>query len=404
VARRLDTDCVHAGEPRRKAHDSLVNPIVLSTTYPFESTEDLHRYFRGETERNQEYGRYGTPTQHVAEAKLAALEANGRGGVAALLTASGMSAIVTVLLGMVRPGTHLVITGDAYRKTRVFVREFLGRFGIEHTACEPTVAAIEQALRPTTKLVITESPTNPFLNCVDLEALGELARSRQVKTLVDATLATPINVRPLDYGIDLVVHSATKYLGGHNDLMAGVLVGADHLIAATREHQGMFGAVPSPFTAYLLIRGLKTLALRVRQHNASAQRIAEFLEGHEAVERVWYPGLASHPSHAIAARQMAGFGAVISFTVKGSGADASRVVDAVRIPYLAPSLGGAESFIEQPALMSYYDKAPEELAAIGIRPELIRLSVGLEDADELIADLDQALQAARPAGRHVASG
>lgn len=392
MARRLETECVHGGEPRQKAHDSLVNPIVLSTTYPFQSTEALHRYFRGEDRRNEEYGRYGNPTQHVAEDKVAALEANGRDGVAALMTASGMSAIVTVLLAMVRPGSHLVITGDAYRKTRVFVREFLGRFGVEHTTCEPTVEAIAGALRPATKLIITESPTNPFLNCVDLEALGELGRSRGVKTLVDATLATPINVRPLEFGIDLVVHSATKYLGGHNDLMAGMLVGAQHLIDATREHQGMIGAIPSPFNAYLLVRGLKTLALRMQQHNASAQKIAEFLDGHDAVERVWYPGLPSHPSHQIAARQMSGFGAVISFTIRGSGEDASRVVDAVRIPYLAPSLGGAESFIEQPALMSYYDKAPEELAAIGITPQLIRLSVGLEDADELVADLDQALK------------
>jgi len=387
----MDTECVHGGEPRRKAHDSLTNPLVLATTYPFASTDELRRYFRGEYERNEEYGRYGNPTQRVAEQKLAALESGGRPGVDALLTSSGMSALVTTLLAILRPGMHVVITGDVYRKTRIFVREFLSRFGIEHTSCEPSVRDIEIALQPNTKLIVTESPTNPYLNCVDLEALAALARTRNVKSLVDATLATPFNVRPLDHGVDLVLHSATKYLGGHNDLMAGAIVGADHLISATREYHGMFGAVVSPFSAYLLIRGLKTLALRVRQHNASAQRIAEFLEGHPRIARVWYPGLKSHPSHEIAARQMAGFGGVISFTVEGSGAEASRVVDAAQIPYLAPSLGGAESFIEQPALMSYYDKAPEELEAIGIRPELIRMSVGLEDADDLIADLDQAL-------------
>jgi cystathionine gamma-synthase len=391
MARRIDTECVHGGEPRRKAHDSLTNPLVLATTYPFASTDELRRYFSGEYERGEEYGRYGNPTQRVAEEKLAALESNGRPGVDALLTSSGMSALVTTLLAILRPGMHVVITGDVYRKTRIFVREFLSRFGIEHTSCDPSVRDIESALQPNTKLIVTESPTNPYLNCVDLEALAALARARNVKSLVDATLATPFNVRPLDHGVDLVVHSATKYLGGHNDLMAGALVGADHLVSATREYHGMFGAVVSPFSAYLLIRGLKTLALRVRQHNSSAQRIAEFLEGHPRIARVWYPGLKSHPSHEIAARQMAGFGGVISFTVKGSGADASRVVDAAQIPYLAPSLGGAESFIEQPALMSYYDKAPEELEAIGIRPELIRMSVGLEDADDLIADLDQAL-------------
>ncbi|HEX5107386.1 MAG TPA: PLP-dependent transferase [Vicinamibacterales bacterium] len=391
MARRIDTECVHGGEPRRKAHDSLTNPLVLATTYPFASTDELRRYFRGEYERTEEYGRYGNPTQRVAEGKLAALEGGGRPGVDALLTASGMSAVVTTLLAILRPGMHVVITGDVYRKTRIFVREFLSRFGVEHTSCEPSVGEIEKSLKPNTKLIVTESPTNPYLNCVDLEALAALARARNIKSLVDATLATPLNVRPLEHGVDLVLHSATKYLGGHNDLMAGALIGADHLISATREYHGMFGAVVSPFSAYLMIRGLKTLALRVRQHNASGQRIAEFLEGHPRVDRVWYPGLKSHPSHEIAARQMAGFGGVISFTVKGSGKDASRVVDAAQIPYLAPSLGGAESFIEQPALMSYYDKAPEELEAIGIRPELIRLSVGLEDADDLIADLDQAL-------------
>jgi cystathionine gamma-synthase len=391
MARRIDTTSVHGGEPRRKAHDSLTNPIVLTTTYPFGSTDELHQYFRGEVERNEEYGRYGNPTQHVAEAKIAALESDDP-GISALLTASGMSAIVTVLLAMVRPGAHIVITNDAYRKTRIFVREFLGRFGVAHAICEPSVEGIERAMQPGTKVIVTESPTNPYLNCVDLEGLAALATRRGVKTIVDATLATPFNVRPLSYGVDLVVHSATKYLGGHNDLMAGVVVGAKPLIDAIREAQGMLGAIPSPFTAYLLIRGLKTFALRMRHHNTSGQRIAEYLATHPKVERVWYPGLASHRSHDIARRQMSGFGGVVSFTVKGTREDASRLVDGVKIPYLAPSLGGVETFIEQPALMSYYDKAPEELEALGIRGELVRMSVGLEDADELIADLGQAFE------------
>jgi cystathionine gamma-synthase len=393
MARRVDTTAVHGGEPRAKAHDGLTNPIVLATTYPFGSTDELHRYFRGEHARNAEYGRYGNPTQHVAEQKIAALESDDPGEVSALLTASGMAAIVTVLLAMVRPGVHLVITDDTYRKTRVFVREFLARFGVEHTACHPSIESIATAVRPTTKLVVTESPTNPYLNCVDLEALADLGRTHGVKTMVDATLATPFNVRPLAHGIDLVVHSATKYLGGHNDIMAGVVVGARPLVDAIREAHGMLGAVASPFNAYLLIRGLKTFALRMRHHNASAQRIAEFLSEHPRVDRVFYPGLPAHPSHAIAAKQMSGFGGVISFTVRGSREDASRVIDAVTLPYLAPSLGGVESFIEQPALMSYYDKTPGELEAIGIRGELIRMSVGLEDTDDLIADLDRALHA-----------
>ncbi len=393
MARSIETVSVHGGEARAKAHDALVNPIVLATAYPFDDTDELHRYFRGEHQRGEEYGRYGNPTQDVAEAKLAALEGGlpGGGEVAALLSSTGMSAIVTTLLSIVKPGMHLVITADSYRKTRVFVREFLAKFGVEHTSCEPSVEGIAAAVRPTTKLIITESPTNPYLNCIDLAALTAFARERRIKTLIDATLATPYNLQPLAFGVDLVVHSATKYLGGHNDLMAGVVVGNTGMITAIREHQGMIGALASPFNAYLLIRGLKTFAVRMRAHNDSGQRIAEFLEGHRNVERVWYPGLPSHPAHAIAKAQMRGFGGLISFTIKGDLAAGSRVVDACQIPYLAPSLGGPESLIEQPALMSYYDKAPEERAALGIRENLIRLSVGLEGTQDLIDDLDQAL-------------
>jgi cystathionine gamma-synthase len=294
MARSFETMSVHAGEPRDKAHDSLVTPIILSTAYPFTDTDELHRYFRGEHVRGEEYGRYGNPTQEVAEAKLAALD----GGGAALLTSTGMSALVTTLLAMVRPGMHLVITGDSYRKTRVFVREFLAKFGVEHTSCEPSVEGIAAALRPNTRLIITESPTNPYLNCIDLEALAALARDKRVKTLIDATLATPYNLQPLSFGIDLVVHSATKYLGGHNDLMAGVVVGKSDTIQAIREHQGMFGALASPFTAYMLIRGLKTFAVRMRHQNASGQCIAEFLEAHPKIERVLpRPGQPSRARH-----------------------------------------------------------------------------------------------------------
>ncbi len=387
MARSIDTLTVHAGEPRDKAHDSLVTPIILATAYPFQDTGELHAYFRGDIQRGEEYGRYGNPTQEVAEAKLAALD----GGEAALLTASGMSAIVTTLLAMVKPGMHLVITADSYRKTRLFVCEFLAKFGIEHTSCAPTVEAIAAAIKPTTRLIITESPTNPYLNVIDLEAVVQLAKANRIKTLIDATLATPYNLQPLSFGVDLVIHSATKYLGGHNDLLAGVVVGKSEIITAIREFQGMFGALASPFTAYMLIRGLKTFALRMRHQNESGLRIARFLEAHPKVEQVWYPGLESHPSHAIAKRQMKGFGALISFTIKGGIEDGSRMIDACEIPYLAPSLGGPESLIEQPALMSYYDKAPEERAALGIKENLIRLSVGLESTDDLIADLDQAL-------------
>ncbi|MEK7414383.1 MAG: aminotransferase class I/II-fold pyridoxal phosphate-dependent enzyme [Planctomycetota bacterium] len=388
MARSIDTLAIHAGETRDKAHDSLVTPIILSTAFPFQNTEELHQYFRGDIARSEEYGRYGNPTQEVAEARLAALD----GGEAALLTSTGMSAIVTTLLAMAKPGMHIVITDDSYRKTRVFVREFLAKFGIEHTCVQPDVASIAAAITDKTKLIISESPTNPYLNCVDMAELAKVAKARRVKTMIDATLATPFNLRPLEHGIDIVIHSATKYLGGHNDLLAGVVVGRKDLIDAVREHQGMFGALASPFTAYMLIRGLKTFPIRMRRHNESAQKVCDFLATHPKVEQVWYPGLASHSTHAIAKRQMRGFGGLISFTVRGGLAEATKVVDGVRIPFLAPSLGGTESLIEQPPLMSYYEKSPAERTALGIRENLIRYAVGLEDCDELIADLDQALR------------
>jgi cystathionine gamma-synthase len=212
-----------------------------------------------------------------------------------------------------------------------------------------------------------------------------------VNTLIDTTFATPLNLRPLEYGIDLVVHSATKYLGGHNDLMAGAVCGGEQLTGIVRQLLGVMGAVLAPQQAFLLIRGLKTLGLRIARQNESGQRIAEFLQEHPQVERVWYPGLRSHPDHSIARKQMAGYGGVVSFEVRGGLDDASRVVDSVDIPYIAPSLGGVETLIEQPAIMSYYELEPEERLSVGIRDNLIRMSIGIEDADDIISDLEQAL-------------
>ncbi len=219
----------------------------------------------------------------------------------------------------------------------------------------------------------------------------QIAHSHRVKTLVDATFATPLNVRPLEWGVDLVVHSATKYLAGHNDLLAGVVAGETGLLGALRETLGVLGAIADPHNAALLLRGLKTLGLRLERQNQTAQRIAEFLEGHPAVEQVWYPGLASHPDHAVAASQMSGFGGVVSFTVRGDLDSTSQFVDALQIPLIATSLGGCESLVSQPALMSYFELSSEERLAIGIRDNLVRFAVGIEDQSDLLADLDQAL-------------
>jgi cystathionine gamma-synthase len=252
--------------------------------------------------------------------------------------------------------------------------------------------ALDNALQPNTRIIISESPTNPYLRVMDLIRLGEIGRRHGIKTLIDSTFATPINQCPIDFGIDLVVHSATKYLSGHNDLLAGVAVGDANLIAGLRQSLGILGAVSDPHNAALLLRGLKTLALRVAHHNENGQRVAGYLETHPAVRRVWYPGLASHPDHVIARMQMFGFGGVVSFEIDGSIEDTRHFIDALQIPIIAPSLGGTETLVEQPALMSYYELSTEERWAVGIKDNLVRLSLGVEDADDLIADLQQALE------------
>lgn len=385
------TQSVHAGRKPNPFH-AITDPIVQTATFTFKDTADLVHFmeFRlwGPVEGRVDYGRYGNPTVSAVEERLAALESAG----GAILFASGMAAITTALLAILSSGSHLVVTDDCYRRTRQFCATFLKRMGIECTVVPMgDFEALEKAIRPTTKLVVSESPTNPYLRVLDLERFVAAARRHKVKTLVDATFATPLNIRPLEWGVDLVVHSATKYLAGHNDLLAGVLAGEADLIATLRETLGVMGAIADPHNAALLGRGLKTLGLRVARQNQNGQAVAEFLAGHPAVERVWYPGLASHPDYDVAKAQMSGFGGVVSFTIRGNLETTSRFIDTLQIPLLATSLGGVESLVSQPALMSYFDLSSEERMAIGIRDNLVRLSVGIEDAADLIADLDQAL-------------
>ena len=386
---RMGTAAVHAGEPRRKADGAVTTPIVCTSTYAFDDTAELCRFFDGHVTR-MEYGRYGNPTVETAERKIAALD----GADACALFASGMAAVTTTMLAMLRSGQHVVMTSDCYRRTRQFVGAVLGRFGVEATLVEPgDYDALEAAIRPgQTRLLVAESPTNPYLHVADLERLAAIkARHAGVKVLVDSTFATPVNQRPLLQGADLVLHSATKYLGGHNDLLAGSISGRAGLVDAIRELRGVLGGVLDPHSAYLLIRGLKTLPLRVSRQNATALALARWLEGHPSVERVWYPGLVSHPDHAVATRQMTGFGGVVSFLVRGGLEEAARVVDRCKVASLAPSLGGVETLIEQPALMSFYELTTEERLGIGIRDNLVRLAVGIEDEEDLLADLAQAL-------------
>ena len=386
----FSTLAVHGGEPRPKLANSLATPIVQTATYTFSGTRELHDHFQHRIER-EEYGRYGNPTQRTAERKLAALEGAGD----CLLFSSGMAAITTTLYAVLSHGSHVVVTDDSYRRTRQFLTQVLHRYGIEVSVVPAgDYEGIEEAIRPTTRLLISESPTNPYNLIVDLERFADIGRRHRVKTIIDATFATPFNQRPLEFGIDIVLHSATKYLAGHNDLLAGAVLGSAELVDGIRSLQAITGAIIDPLAAYLLVRGLKTFALRIARQNANAQALAEFLASHPRVVAVHYAGLSTHPHHDVARRQMRGFGGVVSFEIAGNLEATSRVVDACRIPQIAPSLGGVESLIEQPALMSFYELTTEERLIVGIKDNLIRYSVGIEDTDDLIADLAAALECA----------
>lgn len=381
------TLAVHGGEPRAQAYDALAAPIVQTATYTFASTRELVAYMEGRVERD-EYGRYGNPTVRLVEQKVAALEHADD----AVAFGSGMGAVTTAILALVKQGSHVVLFSDCYRRTRQFVREVLGRFGVEHTLVPPAdLDALRAAIRPETRLVVSEAPTNPYNTVVDLPALAAICRERRIKTLIDSTFATPINLRPIEHGVDLVVSSGTKYLAGHNDVLAGVVAGASGLVSLVRELRHVLGGVLDPHAAYLVHRGLKTLAVRVAHQNRAAMALAQALEGHPRVKRVYYAGLPSHPQHATAARLMDGFGGVVTFALDADLETTSRFVDALAIPRIAPSLGGVESLVEQPALMSYFELSSEERAAVGVPDELVRYAVGLEDPDELIADVLRAL-------------
>jgi len=385
------TMSVHGGEPRQKPAHALTTPIVQTATYTWANSQELKDYFDGKIGERIDYGRYGNPTQKIAELKLAALEGAGD----CLLFASGMSAMTTMLYALLSRGTHVVVTDDSYRRTRQFLNSMLPRYGIEVSSVPAgDYEALEDAIKPTTRVLVSESPSNPYNRVLDLERFAAIGRKHRVKTVIDATFATPYNLRPLEWGVDLVMHSASKYLGGHNDLLAGAVLGSRELVSGIRALQATTGAIVDPFVAYLLIRGLKTFALRMERQNQSAQAIAEFLAAHARVERLHYPGLPSHPEHDVARKQMRGFGGVVSFEVRGDLDAASRVVDACTIPYIAASLGGVESLIEQPAIMSFYELTTEERLQVGIKDNLIRYAVGIEDADDLIADLAQALDRA----------
>ncbi len=383
------TLAVHAGESRSKPSDAITDSIVCSSTYTFEDTQSIIDFIE-EKQPREEYGRYGNPNEKVVEAKLAALD----GGEDAIVFSSGMAAIVGLLMAKLSAGDEIVFFDQCYHRSREFCYKHLARFGVvTHQVKTGDFDAMEAAMNDRTKLLVSESPTNPHLTCIDLEQFVALGKSKGVETLIDATLATPFNLRPLDYGVDYVLHSATKYLGGHNDLLAGSITGSKEQLESIRALRGVMGGINSPHNLYLLQRGLKTFELRMQRHNENGLRIAQFLENHPRIERVYYPGLSSHPSHEIAKRTMRGFGGLVTFLIRDADwRQTADIIDRVKIPRIGPSLGGVESLIEQPLVMSYFQQTPENRKKFGISDNMIRMACGIENADDLIEDLRQALE------------
>ena len=334
------------------------------------------------------------PARKWSRRKLAALDH----GEAAVLFSSGMAAFVSLLMAKLNRGDEVIFFNECYHRSREFCTAHLARFGVvthQVPACD--YAAMEAAITPRTRLLVSESPTNPHLSVVDVERFAALGRKHGVETLIDATLGTPYNVQPLAAGVDYVLHSATKYLGGHNDLLAGVIVGSGEKLEAVRKLRGIMGNINSPHNIYLLERGLKTFELRIARHNENGLAVARFLADHPRIEKVYYPGLESHPYYDVARRTMRGFGGLVTFLVRDADwRETAAVVDSVRIPRIAPSLGGVESLIEQPLVMSYYKCTPEERRRYGIPDNMIRLSCGIENSDDLVADLAQALARTAP--------
>jgi cystathionine gamma-lyase len=376
------TRAIHVGQGPDPATGAVVQPIHLATTF---AQEGIGRH------GGYEYTRSNNPTREQLETCLASLESGSHG----LAFASGLAATTTVML-LLDPGDHVVYMQDAYGGTYRLFDKVMRRYGITFTAVDATVpGAVEAAMTDRTRLVWIESPTNPLLRIVDIAATAETVHRRGARLAVDSTFATPYAQRPLELGADIVMHSSTKYLGGHSDVLGGCLVTSDDKVAeGLRFHQNAAGAVPSPFDCWLLLRGLKTLALRVQRHSDNALAVARYLEKHPAVRAVHHPGLASHAQHELAQRQMGGvFGGMVSFELADEAA-AVRVLEALRLFTLAESLGAVESLAEHPGLMTHTSVPADERRRIGLGDGLLRLSVGIEDIEDLLADLGEALQQA----------
>jgi len=381
------THCVHAGEERHGRNAPLATEIVQTSAFVMRNVEELRRYAAGKSDAYL-YTRYANPTIAAAERKIAALE----GAEKCVLTASGMAAEMIAVLSVCRAGDEVVSALDLYGGTLKLFEEVLPRLGIR-TRLVPfrKLERIERYFSRRTRMLWLETPTNPTLRCVDLRKMAEAARRHRAVLAVDNTMATPILQKPLSLGADLVVHSATKYLGGHSDVTAGAIAGAARLVEPARRLMRQSGGSLDPGAAYLLLRGLKTLSLRVERACRNAGLIAEALRLHPRVARVMYPGLAEHDGHEVAERQMSDFGMVVSFDVRGGGRAAERFIDGLRLWYLAATFGGVESSVSYPVLTSHVHMKPPRLRQLGVSAATVRLSVGIEEAEDLITDLTQAL-------------
>jgi cystathionine beta-lyase/cystathionine gamma-synthase len=382
------TELIHAGESEQGVAVPLTTPIYETTTFVFENASEVVAYNEGRSPKYL-YSRYTNPTIVAVERKLAALDR----AESALTFSSGQGATTTILLAHVNAGDEVVCSAAIYGGTLHLLQDVLGRLGmIPRFVPLDALADPDRVFTDRTRMVWFESPTNPTLRCVDISRLAGACRARGVLSVIDNTFASPINQQPLALGVNLVMQSATKYLNGHSDVTGGVVTGAAALVAPIEKTRRLVGTVMDPHPAYALGRGLKTLPLRIARHNANAQAVAEFLEQHAGVARVYYPGLASHPDHDIAARQMNGFGGMVCFDLDGQYDRAERVYDRLTVIKRAASLGGVESLISMPVLTSQWGHTDEQLREAGVTRGMLRLSVGLEDAADLIADLDHALE------------
>lgn len=381
------TQVIHGGH-EREAFGALVTPLYQSATFVFESAQQGGERFAG-NEQGYIYTRLGNPTTAELERKMAILE----GAEAAAATASGMGAVSAALLANLQMGDHLVASNAVYGCTYALMTTQFARFGIEVSLVDfSSVAEIEAAIKSNTKVIFCETPVNPHLQVFDLAAIATIAKRHQLVSIVDNTFMTPLLQRPLDFGIDLVIHSATKYLNGHGDVIAGIVCGSEEQLHKVKyEILKDIGAVISPHDAWLILRGLKTLDVRLQRHCDSAQRVAEFLAEHPSINRVYYPGLASHPGHKFIGQQMKRAGGVIAFEMAANLEEAMAFVGHLSLFSIAVSLGDAESLIQHPASMTHSPYTPEARAAAGIGDNLLRISIGLEDCDDIIADLSQAL-------------